>query len=214
MAGWEIYWIVCLPLRTTCWRRLQIQSCCSNLQVLVIKREKYWFNIKYPSVKKCLNLIEVSAIKKHTPHPETIFSTSNLTNHQSTSSWDDAFVKIEILCFFCLPSTNSNGLVSSTGLSTPEIKEMKKMFHLGNTKSVQKFSYYPSNTDFFSETSCSIWIIILLTMSGVQGQRREGIGSSLDLLRLRQTFSWTQSWINYSQLRAYYFYQKKYFSYF
>ena len=154
------------------------------------------------------------ALKKCTHHTQKLFSL--LQTWGSSKHWQLrwCFCEDRNTLFFCLPSTNSNGLVSSTGLSTPEIKEMKKMFHLGNTKSVQKFSYYPSNTDFFSETSCSIWIIILLTMSGVQGQRREGIGSSLDLLRLRQTFSRTQSWINYSQLRAYYFYQKKYFSYF
>ena len=51
-------------------------------------------------MKKCLNLIEVSAMKKYTPHPETIFSTSNLTIIKALAAEMMLFVKIEILCFF------------------------------------------------------------------------------------------------------------------
>ena len=54
-------------------------------------------------MKKCLNLIEVSAIKKAPTTPRNYFLYFNLTFIKALAAEMILFVKIEIEMFFCLP---------------------------------------------------------------------------------------------------------------
>ena len=150
--------------------------------------------------------------KVHTT-PRNYFLYFKLDNHQSTSSWDDAFCEDRNTLFFCLPVVverhDHETRSPSNGLPPPEIKEMKKMFHIYEILCQLKvwllsieYRLFLRNIRQYVNYDLTYHSQDGLEQCHVTGENRldssEARQHSPHLSRLRQTscdFWWTCSWI-------------------